>query len=125
MCGSERPVPIPFDETAAAVLELGRSREFQEAVSVVAGDSRGYAEAAIDPRGFLEARGLRLPDGVEPRVVPDLFGKPIGPDDLLSIEFTNCRTYCRRVRDGMTFRWECAEVCLGIRLHWKPVPPVG
>jgi len=125
MCRHDDPSSIPFDETAAAVLELGRSRECQEAVSLVAGDPRAYAEAASDPHRFLEGRGLKLPDGVEPRVVPDLFGMPIGPEDLFSIQFTNCRTYCRLVRDGATFRWDCVEVCLGIRFHWKAIPPVG
>jgi len=118
------PVPPELEAAADRAAELIRRPEAIEAFNEAAGDDCLWREASEDPRGFLESRGLKLPEELGAKFVKDFsrqeFGRPVPEFEFFTIRLTRCRKYWLKKRDGVGY--EQVEVCLGFEFVPNPIP---
>jgi hypothetical protein len=109
-----------YDPLVARAGVFGASAPMVLALGDVARDERFWEQANKDLDGFLEERGIEVPDGLSVRPIawPEL-GRP-GPDwEPFTIRLTVCRRVWVRGDDGM-IREE--TFCRGFDVIRHPVP---
>jgi hypothetical protein len=83
-----------------------------------------WSKAQANPWGFLEDRGLTIPEGLAVSFVrPDGIGKPVPDYPFFAFRLSRCRTYWLREPDGTGV--EEVEVCWGFEIVPHPLPPIA
>lgn len=103
--------------------EFAERQELTAVLHAVSRDPKLWEEARRNARGFLQSRGINLPDGLAMSFLdhPER-GKP-GPDyEFFTIRFFNCKTYWIKKDGGGV---EKVEICWGFEIVPHPLPPIA
>ena len=112
-------LPEEYTELHDRAVGLMQESELAAAVSRLLSDDQLARDLTEKPGSIPDALGIRVPDGLDVRVVG--FGKPVPDWVPFTIRMTGCRSYWVR-RKGEKGGYEQVEICRGIEIVPNPVP---
>jgi hypothetical protein len=118
------PVPEPIALLMDRAAKLARSPILNEAFRAASDNPRLWQQAVRDPRRFLDARGLEVPEDLIVLFTQHAVGLPGPGYEPFSVSWFDCRTHWVKKKDGPGY--ESVEVCFGFEIMAVTSPgPIG